>query len=95
MAMGRVDLLLPNRTAFAARRPTAVDVLGLRVYVEARGRPPIVIETRSYSAPLPQAAPPDAPSKDLHTELLKLDELRAKGLLTDEEFAAQKRKLLS
>ena len=31
---------------------------------------------------------------DLYTELMKLDDLRQKGILTDEEFAAQKKKLL-
>ena len=31
---------------------------------------------------------------DLYSELLKLDELRDMGLLTDEEFEAEKRKLL-
>ncbi len=34
------------------------------------------------------------PPKDLHAELLKLDELRQKGLLTNEEFEVQKQKLL-
>lgn len=40
----------------------------------------------------PQA--PAAPAKDLYTEILKLDELRKRGLLTDAEFEAQKKKLL-
>ena len=31
---------------------------------------------------------------DLYTELLNLDDLRKKGILTDEEFEAQKKKLL-
>lgn len=34
------------------------------------------------------------PPKDLYAELLKLDELRQKGLLTNEEFDMQKQKLL-
>lgn len=55
--------------------------------------PPVVIETRQFTAP--QAPPPAAPAKDLHAELLKLDELRGKGLLTEAEFDAQKKKLLS
>jgi hypothetical protein len=37
---------------------------------------------------------PQAQPKDLHDELLKLDALRQKGLLTDSEFEAQKAKLL-
>ena len=31
---------------------------------------------------------------DVYTELLKLDDLRQRGILSDEEFAEQKRKLL-
>ena len=31
---------------------------------------------------------------DLYTELMKLDDLRKKGILSDEEFEAQKKKLL-
>ena len=34
------------------------------------------------------------PPKDLYVELLKLDELRQKSLLTNEEFEVQKQKLL-
>jgi len=41
---------------------------------------------------------PDAGSEsnqqDVYSELLKLDDLRQKGILTDEEFEAQKKKLL-
>ena len=33
-------------------------------------------------------------NSDLYTELQKLDQLRKDGILTDEEFQAQKRKLL-
>ena len=31
---------------------------------------------------------------DLYTEILKLDDLRKRGLLTDKEFEQQKKKLL-
>jgi hypothetical protein len=44
------------------------------------------------------AAPPPAPAApaedDVVAQIEKLGELKAKGLLTDEEFAAQKAKLL-
>ena len=40
------------------------------------------------------AAPP-APTKDITAELQKLADLRKSGVLTDEEFAAAKKKLLS
>lgn len=36
----------------------------------------------------------EASPKDIHTELLKFDELRQKGILTDAEFEIQKSKLL-
>ena len=34
------------------------------------------------------------PKKDLYTELTKLDELRKKGIITNDEFEIQKKKLL-
>lgn len=34
-------------------------------------------------------------SKDVYTELLKLDDLRKRGIITDDEFQVQKAKLLS
>ena len=33
--------------------------------------------------------------KDLYTELMKLDELKQKGIITEEEFDTQKKKILS
>jgi hypothetical protein len=43
-----------------------------------------------------EAKPVPAPDKgrDLYSELLKLDDLRKRGILTEEEFQAQKKKLL-
>ena len=45
----------------------------------------------AYEQPPPPAA---APAADPIEQLTKLGELRDKGVLTDEEFAAQKAKLL-
>jgi hypothetical protein len=52
-------------------------------------------------APAPQAAPPQAapppaaaPATDQFEQLKQLGELHAQGILTDEEFAAQKAKIL-
>ncbi|TFV64066.1 UNVERIFIED_ORG: SHOCT domain-containing protein [Bacillus sp. AZ43] len=42
----------------------------------------------------PAAPPPAEPQPDLADRLRKLAELRDAGILTDEEFAAQKAKLL-
>ncbi|WP_051515635.1 DUF2510 domain-containing protein [Candidatus Blastococcus massiliensis] len=50
-----------------------------------------------YGAPPPQAAPapaPAAPQNDMVEQLKKLGELRDAGILTEEEFAAQKAKIL-
>jgi len=48
-------------------------------------------------APMPAPAPsePSAPSGDLTAQLQSLANLRAQGILSDEEFAAAKKKLLS
>ncbi len=50
-----------------------------------------------YAAPPEPAAPAPAPAgqSDLIAELTKLGDLRTSGLLTDEEFAAAKARLLS
>ena len=39
-------------------------------------------------------APLQPPQRDIYTEIIKLDDLRKKGLITDAEFEAQKKKLL-
>jgi hypothetical protein len=58
-------------------------------------------EQQQASAPQPQqvyAAPPPQPAAptqdDMITQLQKLGELKAAGVLTEEEFAAQKAKIL-
>jgi hypothetical protein len=46
-------------------------------------------------APPPAAAAPAAPSVDVVEQLQKLAALKDQGILTEEEFADQKRKLLA
>jgi hypothetical protein len=46
----------------------------------------------AYAAPPPPAAPAQ---DDMLTQLQKLGELKAAGVLTEEEFAAQKAKILA
>jgi hypothetical protein len=48
----------------------------------------------TYYEPEPTAAPAAAPAPDPIAQLKQLGELHAQGVLTDEEFAAQKAKLL-
>lgn len=43
----------------------------------------------------PTAAPALTATAQLYTELTQLDELRQKGILTEEEFTAEKRKILA
>jgi hypothetical protein len=45
-------------------------------------------------APLVVTAPTISPARDVYSELIKLDELRTKGILTQDEFDTQKRKIL-
>jgi hypothetical protein len=46
-------------------------------------------------APAPPPAPAAAPAQDPIEQLQKLASLKEQGILTDEEFAAQKAKILS
>ncbi|HAL36641.1 MAG TPA: hypothetical protein DCP03_00335 [Polaromonas sp.] len=58
-------------------------------------RADIVIEkTENISADV-RTKDESAKPKDVYTELIKLDYLRKKGILTDAEFETQKKKLLS
>ena len=49
---------------------------------------------QAQAAPAAPAAPAAAPTKDVTAELQKLADLHKSGVLTDEEFAAAKKKLL-
>jgi len=46
-------------------------------------------------APAPAVAPKALSTDELYEKLVKLDDLRKKGILSDEEFQAEKRKLLN
>jgi hypothetical protein len=49
----------------------------------------------AYIPPPPPVAAPAAPTDDLTVKLQQLADLHASGVLTDEEFAAAKQKLLA
>jgi hypothetical protein len=49
---------------------------------------------QAYAPPPPQYAPPPPAEEDTISQLERLGALKAQGLLTDEEFNAQKAKLL-
>ena len=53
-------------------------------------------QQQEYADPPPQPAAPAAPAEDdMLTQLQKLGELKASGVLTEEEFATQKAKILA
>jgi hypothetical protein len=60
----------------------------------AAGDPKLVATEAPQAKPVVVAPPPPMNADLLTSELTKLDELRKKGLLTDEEFTAAKKKLL-
>jgi hypothetical protein len=82
------------RTAVVAGTATAVSN---RVSRRQAGRWAAQEQQQYEAPPQPQAAAP-APAEDdgddMIAQLEKLGELRDKGILTDEEFAAQKAKVL-
>lgn len=55
-------------------------------------RPDMVIENNIHPAPTPTVHKP--PEPDVYTELLKLDDLLKRGIITDAEFEEQKSKIL-
>ena len=61
------------------------------------GDPELTAPLVAPGSPQPQyaAAPPRLTTDELYSELVKLDDLRKKGILTDDEFQAEKKKLLS
>ena len=53
-------------------------------------------QQQAYAAPPPPPPQPAAPAQDdMLTQLQKLGDLKAAGVLTEEEFAAQKAKILA
>jgi hypothetical protein len=52
-----------------------------------------LVGTAAATPPM-SLAPAPLTNEALYTDLLRLDDLRKKGILTDEEFAAEKKKLL-
>jgi hypothetical protein len=81
------------RTAVVAGTATAVSNRVSRRQAErwAEQAPP----QEQYGAPPPQQAAPAAPTADPVEQLKQLGELRDSGVLTEEEFAAQKAKILA
>jgi Short C-terminal domain len=89
------DEVIQEANAFAASRGK------IAVPIASHSEHPLVggLPSFEYEFKLADKSPsePVATEKhgDLYVELLKLDDLRKKGLITDAEFEAQKQKLLN
>jgi len=57
-------------------------------------RPDLVIEKNETSSKTIQTKDSTEPKKDIYNELIKLDDLKNRGIITEDEFLAQKKKLL-
>jgi hypothetical protein len=80
----RVSRRQANRWAKQEQQPYAQQQYAQPQYYEPAPPPP----------PPPPAAPAAAPAPDTLTQLQMLADLKAQGVLTDEEFAAQKARIL-
>ena len=80
-------LRMAGRTAVVAGTATAVSG---RVQRRQAAR----YDEQDSQQAQPAAAPPPAPEDDAATQLQNLANLHAQGVLTDEEFAASKAKIL-
>ena len=88
------------RTAVVAGTATAVSNRVSRRQANrwSQQNEPQYTEQPQYSEPTPQyvqPAPPPPPAPDPIEQLTKLAALKDQGILTEEEFAAQKAKILS
>jgi len=87
--------------AEVAERPAPIEVTEKAAPVEATEKPaPAAVSEKPAAAevaaqPAPAAINEKAAVDDLYTELTKLDDLRKRGILTEEEFQAEKKKVLS
>jgi hypothetical protein len=85
------------RTAVVAGTATHVSNNVSRRQAERwqRQEPQYEQQPQQYAEPAPVAAAPAAPADDTFEQLQKLGELKTQGILTEEEFASEKAKLLA
>lgn len=84
------------RTAVIAGTATAVSGgVARRQQAKAQQSADAQAYQEQEAAPAPAPAPAAAPEQDTITQLKELAALKDQGILTEEEFAAQKAKLLA
>ena len=86
----RVSRRQANR--WAEKDQQAQDSADAEAYRQQQYAPP---PQQQYAPPPPPPPQPAAPQVDVVSQLQKLGELKAAGILTEEEFAAQKAKILA
>jgi hypothetical protein len=85
------------RTAVVAGTATAVSNRVSRRQAQrwqSQGSDPYGQPEPAYQEPAPQYAAPPPPQQDMVQQLKDLAELKDQGILTEEEFAAQKARIL-
>jgi membrane protease subunit (stomatin/prohibitin family) len=83
------------RTAVVAGTATAVSGgVARRQQTKAQQAADAQTNQEQEAAPAPAPAPAAAPEQDTITQLKELAALKDQGILTEEEFAAQKAKIL-
>ena len=85
------------RTAVIAGTATAVSNRVSRRQAQrwqSQGTYPYDQPQQAYEEPPPQYAPPPEPQQDMVQQLKDLAALKDQGVLTEEEFAAQKARIL-
>jgi Short C-terminal domain len=85
------------RTAVVAGTATAVSNRVSRRQAQrwqSQGTYPYDQPQQAYEEPPPQYAPPPEPQQDMVQQLKDLAALKDQGILTEEEFAAQKARIL-
>jgi hypothetical protein len=92
--MGRTAVIAGTATAVSGRvqRRQAEKYAGRDAQIYAEREQAYAQQTAPQ--PPPPAAPAASGESDMISQLKQLGELHAQGILTDEEFAAQKAKLL-
>jgi hypothetical protein len=86
------------RTAVVAGTATAVSggvARRQQAKAEQQSEAQAYEQQQAQPAPAPAPAPAAAPATDVVTQLKELAALKDQGILTDEEFAAQKAKILA
>lgn len=98
--VGQAQHAAAQREQDAAAAQEQLRQLQQQAQVDQQVAAALAAQQQAVAAPPPPAAPPAPPAPpapsvdDLHAQLMKLGELRQAGLLTDEEFAQQKARLL-